>query len=109
LEGLNLALVITLMTLEGLNLALVITLMTLACSRRRDGVRTWCPPFPKSVSVNAPKLPRMAQLLALIMQKDGVRRILALLGLPCEPPVIMQARALTLIEDPRPPADWDAA
>jgi hypothetical protein len=48
-------------------------------------------------------------MIALILQKDVVRRILESLGLPCEPPVIARARAPTLFEDPLPPEDFDAA
>jgi len=49
------------------------------------------------------------RMISLIMQKDAVHRILASLGLPCEPPVIARARAPTLFDDPPPPADYDAA
>ncbi|MBI5533114.1 MAG: hypothetical protein HY898_10380 [Deltaproteobacteria bacterium] len=49
------------------------------------------------------------KMIALIMQRDVVHRILASLSLHCEPPVIARARAPTLFDDPPPPADYDAA
>ena len=48
------------------------------------------------------------RMIAPIVEKQVVRRILASLGLPCEPPVIARARAPTLLGDP-PPPDYDAA
>jgi hypothetical protein len=56
-----------------------------------------------------PKCGDRLRMIALIMQKDVGHRVLAALGLPCEPPVIARARAPTLFEDPPPPADYDAA
>ena len=47
-------------------------------------------------SLACPRCGGRLRMLALIMQKDIVRRILLSLGLPCEPPVIARARAPTL-------------
>jgi len=46
-------------------------------------------------------------MIALILDKDVVRRILLSLGLPCEPPVLARARAPTLCDEL--PPDYDAA
>ena len=56
-----------------------------------------------------PKCGGRLRMIALIMDKEVVRRILLSLGLPCEPPVLARARAPTLFDDPPPPADYDAA
>ena len=55
-----------------------------------------------------PKCGGRLRMIALILDKEVVRRILQSLGLPCEPPVVARARAPTLFDDP-PPADHDAA
>ncbi|MBI5533109.1 MAG: hypothetical protein HY898_10355 [Deltaproteobacteria bacterium] len=72
----------------------------------------WADMLKRVHDIDALECPRCGgrlRMIALIMQRDVVHRILASLGLPCEPPVIARARAPTLFDDAPPPADYDAA